>query len=45
MNKTTIFVVLLMVLVVAAGFIFQEQFENKQKTELVSLVDQAVQLL
>jgi methyl-accepting chemotaxis protein len=45
MNKTTIVVVLAMVLVVAAGLIFQEQLENEQKTELVSLVDQAVQLL
>ncbi|AUB57236.1 MULTISPECIES: cache domain-containing protein [Methanobacterium] len=45
MNKTKLVVVISMVLVVVAGLFFQGQFENKQKTELVTLVDQAVQLI
>ena len=45
MNKTTIVVVLSVFLVVAAGFFYQGQSENEQKTELVTMVDQAVQLI
>lgn len=45
MNKTIIAVVISIVLVVALGLIYQEQVENLQRTELVALVDQAVQLV
>jgi len=45
MNRTIIAAVISIVLVVALGLIYQEQVENLQRTELVALVDQAVQLV
>jgi Signal transduction histidine kinase len=45
MNRTIIAVGISIVLVVAIGLIYQEQVENLQRTELVALVDQAVQLV
>lgn len=45
MDKTIIIAVFLIVLVAATGVFYQQQIENKQKAELVSMVDQAVQLV
>jgi cytochrome c len=45
MEKTFAVIVVVMVLVAGTGVIYQQQAENKQKTELVSLVDKAVQLI
>lgn len=45
MDKTIIIAVFLIVLVAATGVFYHQQIENKQKAELVSMVDQAVQLV
>ena len=45
MNKTLLVMVIVMLLVAASGIFYQQQSENRQKTELVSLVDQAAQLI
>lgn len=45
MNKTLLIVVILMVLVAAAGVFYQQQSENRQKSKLVTMVDQAVELI
>ncbi|MCC7550609.1 MAG: cache domain-containing protein, partial [Methanobacterium sp.] len=45
MKISTILIIFLMVLVAVTGVFYQQQVEDKQKTEVVSLVDQAVQLI
>jgi len=45
MRISTILIIFLMVLVAVTGVLYQQQVEDKQKAELVSLVDQAVQLI
>ncbi|EKF84639.1 cache domain-containing protein [Methanobacterium formicicum] len=45
MNKTLLIIIILMVLVAAAGVFYQQQSENRQKSKLVALVDQAVELI
>ncbi|MBI4814574.1 MAG: cache domain-containing protein [Methanobacterium sp.] len=45
MSKTLLVMVIIMLLVVASGIFYQQQSESRQKTELVSLVDQAAQLI
>jgi methyl-accepting chemotaxis protein len=45
MKISTILIIFLMVLVAVTGVFYQQQVEDKQKAEVVSLVDQAVQLI
>ncbi|MCC7563953.1 MAG: cache domain-containing protein [Methanobacterium sp.] len=45
MNKITCFSVFLIVAVILTSFLYQQQLENRQKDELVTLVDQAVQMI
>lgn len=45
MRKTIILGLLVMLLVVITGVLYQQQLENKQKNELVTLVDRAVEMI
>ena len=45
MSKTVLLGIILMFFVAASGVFYQQQVENQQKTQLVFLVDQAVQLI
>lgn len=45
MRKTIIFSLMVIFLVVITGVLYQQQLENRQKEELVTLVDQAVQMI
>jgi cytochrome c len=45
MNKTLLIGLILMVLVAAGGVFYQQQSENRQKSKLVTMVDQAVELI
>ncbi|BDZ66580.1 cache domain-containing protein [Methanobacterium ferruginis] len=45
MKISTILIIFLMVLVAVTGVFYQQQVEDKQKAEVVSLVDQAVQFI
>lgn len=45
MNKAIIIAVIIIILVALTAVLYQQQVQNKQKAELVTLVDQAAQLV
>ena len=45
MKKTIVLLVIVIVFIALGAFLYQQQNENKEKSQVVSIVDQAVQLI